>query len=190
MFACPADLKMTTVPKYRLVYFDVRSLGEPIRWIFKYSGVPFVDDRLPWNYVEWSQETKFQFNSTVRQIPVLYETGKRELCQSQVISRYLACQFGLTGDNSWDNARCDEVISLVLDLFAAKKATSFEMDSQRKLRMKADLDEKFRLYYEKFSKILEEDEGDFILGSKVTHADFWLANFISIWDEPMRKECQ
>jgi hypothetical protein len=49
--------KMTT-PKYRLAYFDVRALGEPIRWIFHYKGIPFVDERIEWNYPTWFAETK------------------------------------------------------------------------------------------------------------------------------------
>ncbi len=50
-------------------------------------------------------------------MPVLYQEGKRELCQSHVISRYLATKNGLVGDNEWDNARLDEVISLLFDLY-------------------------------------------------------------------------
>lgn len=49
---------MSSNPKYRLVYFDVRALAEPIRWIFAYSGTPYVDERIPWNYVTWYKETK------------------------------------------------------------------------------------------------------------------------------------
>jgi len=58
-----------------------------------------------------------EYLSTVGQIPVLYEEGKPELCQSQAISRYLATKFGLNGNTDWDNARIDEIISLIFDLF-------------------------------------------------------------------------
>ncbi|ODN04946.1 Glutathione S-transferase [Orchesella cincta] len=176
---------MSDTPKYRLVYFDVRALGEPIRWIFAYSGTPFVDDRIPWDYPTWFSTRKPDFSSTVGQIPILYEEGKRELCQSHVISRYLAKKFGLVADNDWDEAKVDEVISLVHDLFITWRTTLFERDPERKKQMKLIVDQKFKLYYAKLSSILEEEKGDFILGNKVTHADFWLANFISIWDEPM-----
>lgn len=51
------------------------------------------------------------------QVPVLYEDGKPELGQSQAISRYLAKQFNLTGDNIREDAKLDEIISQVFDLF-------------------------------------------------------------------------
>ncbi len=68
-----------------------------------------------------SESDLTEYVSTVGQIPVLYEEGKPELSQSQVISRYLAKKFGLTGDNDWEDARLDEVISLVYDLFICKE---------------------------------------------------------------------
>jgi len=43
---------------YRLAYFDVRALAEPIRWIFAYTETPFVDERIPWDYPKWFSETK------------------------------------------------------------------------------------------------------------------------------------
>lgn len=30
------------VPPYRLVYFDIRGLAEPIRWMFCLAGIPFI----------------------------------------------------------------------------------------------------------------------------------------------------
>jgi len=46
------------------------------------------------------------------------------------------------------------------------------------------VDARFQLNYAKWNQILEQSGGPFILGKKLTHADFWLANFISIWDDP------
>lgn len=53
-------------------------------------------------------------------MPVLHEEGRPELTQSHVISRYLAKKFDLTGDNDWEDARVDEAISLIFDLFMCK----------------------------------------------------------------------
>lgn len=49
---------MSSPPKYRLVYFDVRALGEPIRWLFSYTKTPFVDERVDWDYPKWFTQTK------------------------------------------------------------------------------------------------------------------------------------
>lgn len=43
--------KVTNFPKYKLIYFDVRAVGEPIRLIFAYAKVPYEDKRIP--FKEW-----------------------------------------------------------------------------------------------------------------------------------------
>jgi len=176
-----------STPKYRLVYYDVRALGEPIRWIFHYTGTPFVDERIPWDYPTWFAEIKQKFASTNGQIPVLHEEGQPELCQSHVISRYLATKFDLVADSARDNATLDELISMVFDLFFVwRTLIMFEKDPERKKFNRQKVDEKFKLAYTKWNKRLEESGGDYVIGKKLTHADFWLASFVSIWDDPMK----
>lgn len=33
------------MPSYKLTYFPVKALGEPIRFLFSYGGTEFIDDR-------------------------------------------------------------------------------------------------------------------------------------------------
>lgn len=33
-------------PKYKLTYFDIKALGEPIRMLFSYANVEFEDERI------------------------------------------------------------------------------------------------------------------------------------------------
>jgi glutathione S-transferase len=73
---------------------------------------------------------------------------------------------------------------LNLDILAWRTLL-FERDFERKAQGRVLLEGKFRLYYAKFSKILETSGGDYVIGNKLTHADFWLASFISVWDEPL-----
>jgi len=178
-------MSFSGLPKYRLKYFDVRALAEPIRWIFHYTGTPFIDDRIPWNNIAWIKEEKKKYTSTVGQIPILYEEGKPELSQSHVISRYLAKQFGLVGDNDWDDARVDEVISLVFDLYIYWRTNIiFESDFERRAKNRTLVEARFEIYYAKFNRMLEESGGPYILGKKLTHGDFWLASYLNIWDDP------
>lgn len=37
---------MTEYSSVRLIYFDIRGLAEPIRWMLKMSGVEFTDERI------------------------------------------------------------------------------------------------------------------------------------------------
>ncbi|OXA60888.1 glutathione S-transferase 1 [Folsomia candida] len=175
-----------STPKYRLVYFDVRALGEPIRWLFNYAGVEFVDERIPWDYPTWFAKTKQNYFSTVGQVPVLYEDGKPELGQSQAISRYLAKQFNLTGDNIREDAKLDEIISQVFDLFIWwRMYLIFEKDPERKKANRMLVDGRLSAAYTTWNRVLVESQGPYILGNKLTHADFWLAHFVSVFDDPM-----
>lgn len=70
----------------------------------------------------------------------------------------------------------------------AWRSNVFERNPEIKKEGKIVVDTKFKVYYKKFSKVLSEREGDFVLGNKLTHADFWLANFISMWNEPLVRE--
>lgn len=40
--------------KYKLVYFDIRGLAEPIRWMLAIADQEFEDERIP--LLAWSQE--------------------------------------------------------------------------------------------------------------------------------------
>lgn len=43
---------------FKLTYFDVKSLAEPIRWIFHYHNIPFEDIRIEWDYPKWFEQYK------------------------------------------------------------------------------------------------------------------------------------
>ena len=43
-------------PVYKLTYFNLRYLGEPIRLMFTYAGVPFEDVRVDW--LDWIDKDK------------------------------------------------------------------------------------------------------------------------------------
>lgn len=40
------------MPQYKVTYFDIRGLGEPIRIFLNYVGVPFEDDRISQEGIE------------------------------------------------------------------------------------------------------------------------------------------
>jgi len=42
---------MSEQPQYKLTYFDLRAIGEPIRFMFVYKQVEFENDEV--NHLEW-----------------------------------------------------------------------------------------------------------------------------------------
>jgi glutathione S-transferase len=65
----------------------------------------------------------------------------------------------------------------------------FERDQERRKTNRVMVDARFELFYTKWNTILQESGGPYVLGKKLTHADFWLASFINIWDDPMVDFC-
>ena len=47
------------MPSYKLTYFDITGLGEPIRILFNYGGIDFVDNRI--SFEEWPQHKSSKY---------------------------------------------------------------------------------------------------------------------------------
>lgn len=54
------------------------------------------------------------------QLPILEIDGKERLHQSSAITRYLAKQFGLAGDNDWESLQVDIAYNILNDFRASK----------------------------------------------------------------------
>lgn len=130
------------IPKYKLLYFNVTGLAEPIRYLLHYKNIPFEDHRF--EYDEWLKikPSKYQnilavafpsptsnfFNQPFfknisdmpfGQVPVLIEDGK-EICQSVAICRYLGKKFGLTGKDDKEALEADIIVDTLTDLRLSK----------------------------------------------------------------------
>jgi len=84
--------------KFKLTYFTLKFLGEPIRYQFAYADVDFEDHRIAqddWPALKESYE--------YRKLPVLEVDGKT-LNQSVAINRYLGKRFGLVASDPFTDA--------------------------------------------------------------------------------------
>ncbi|GMT21603.1 hypothetical protein PFISCL1PPCAC_12904, partial [Pristionchus fissidentatus] len=93
----------SVMPAYKLVYFDVRGLGEVSRLLFHASKTPFEDYEVALNGDEW---TTLKQKTPFGKMPVLYVDGK-PLAQSFAIARYLAREFGFAGNSPFECALVD-----------------------------------------------------------------------------------
>ncbi|KAE8746461.1 Glutathione-S-transferase S-2-like [Frankliniella occidentalis] len=137
-------------PKYKLHYFDLTALGEPIRYLLSYGNLDWEDIR--YSYAQW--ET-VKSTMPYGQMPVLYIDDKI-FAQSSAISRYLAKQVGLSGKDDLENLQIDQAVDLFHD-FPAKKDR---------------LKEQVPFYLDKFQEIVKENKG-YLVNGKLTWADIY-----------------
>lgn len=58
-------------PSYKLTYFDLTALGEPIRFLLKYGNIEFEDVRVKIGDESWEKEFKpsnLEFKQSMAQI--------------------------------------------------------------------------------------------------------------------------
>jgi len=168
------------MPEYKLTYFNCRYLAEPIRWIFAVAGEPFEDIRIEDDdWPEW--KPKFNWG----QAPVLHEDGK-EMSQSSAIARYLARKFKLVGATDYQAYLCDQYVDHITDWRLQWYPVYCESnDEKRQEIVKQLMVEIFPKYLKKFNANVEASGGPFLLGADYSWADFFLANFLEIFEEYM-----
>jgi hypothetical protein len=121
--------------EYKLHYFNVTGLGEPIRFLFHYGGIEFEDIR--YSAEDWLEAKKskyfifmllsnkylmckFNFSDMpFGQMPVLEIDGEK-IAQSNAICRYLAKLVGLGSDNEFESMQIDSVVDSFNDLRLSK----------------------------------------------------------------------
>jgi len=110
---------------YKLIYFNVRGLGEPSRLLFAYAGVDYEDHRYKIEFkagarpewVEFANDAQAgKFNHALGQIPILEVDGKLSFGQSKAIERYLARQFGFFGQDEAEGAVVDSISEHIREL--------------------------------------------------------------------------
>ncbi|KII61103.1 Glutathione S-transferase [Thelohanellus kitauei] len=157
---------MTT--QYTLHYFDMRARGEIIRLIFNFAGVPYTDNKVPFEcWDDFKSNHELPFN----QLPVLEFEG-RTLAQS------------LNGNDNVEKAYLDQIVGGVEDLYIRLLPIIYlERDEKSK---KEKLDKFFIEVYPSwlmaFQKLLGKYENGqkFLLGSKFSWADLALFEIIDL----------
>lgn len=160
-------------PTYKLIYFSVKALGEPIRFLLSYGGVEFEDYRF--EREQWPQlKPSMPFGKT----PVLEIDGK-QTHQSAAICRYLAKQFGLNGSSDWEALEIDAIVDTFTDFRQQIANYYYDQDEASKEKKWEPLkNETVPYYMSKFEEVVNKNDGYFVSG-KLTWADLY---FVGILD--------
>lgn len=118
---------------YKLYYFNITALAEPIRMMLSYGDIDFDDIRVAredwpklkpckmvWNYYREVERNHRLFPAMpMGQMPVLEVDGKK-IHQSVSICRYLAKKVKLDGKTDFENFEIDSVVDTINDLRLSK----------------------------------------------------------------------
>ncbi|KYN04887.1 PREDICTED: glutathione S-transferase-like isoform X1 [Cyphomyrmex costatus] len=169
------------MPSYKLIYFPVSALAEPIRFLFHYAGIEFEDERF--DRKDWP---KLKPSTPFGKVPVLEVDGK-QIDQSVAISRYLAKQCGLAGKNDWESLEIDATVDTIHDVRANIAAFFYESnetvkDAKRKAAM-----ETVPFYLERLDAQVKKNGGYFVGGS-LTWADFVFVGLLEYLNHMMKED--
>ncbi|XP_011309957.1 glutathione S-transferase [Fopius arisanus] len=160
------------MPTYKVIYFPVKALAEPIRFLLSYGGVEFEDERF--DRADWPAiKPTMPFGQT----PVLEVDGKK-IHQSTAICRYLAKQFGLAGKNDWENLEIDAAIDTIHDLRLKIGAYSYETNEVAKEEKKGPLFKDVVPFYLERLDAQVKKNGGYFIGGRLTWADLVFAGLL------------
>ena len=162
-------------PTYRLIYFPIEGRAELTRLLFRYSGVEFEDYGLPReNWPTLKQDPKIKFG----QVPILEISGK-PVAQSSAIVRYLSQKFGYLPTDPDAALPIEELYAFITSDLGDKNSTANVIkDPEAQEAYRKDYFENQlprRLAY--LERILEGNTTGFLVGDKITLADFALIDF-------------
>eukprot|EP00930_Biecheleria_cincta_P096157 TRINITY_DN88031_c0_g1_i1.p1 TRINITY_DN88031_c0_g1~~TRINITY_DN88031_c0_g1_i1.p1 ORF type:complete len:315 (-),score=58.39 TRINITY_DN88031_c0_g1_i1:129-1073(-) len=174
---------------FKLNYFPITALGEPIRTIFTLAKIPFEDEPLPGE--KWQEVKKSLPDGS--QMPILHVTtgGKTEmLFQSRAILRYIGSIGSYKGSrlyptNIKERYYCDEVIEMVEDIRPPIAATFAIEDQAEKEAARAALVRPGGKMYSPMVKLNERlGKFPFAAGDKPTIADAYVVSVLFMLQQP------
>lgn len=164
------------MPSYRLTYFDIKGLAEPIRLAFTIGQVPFEDIRVTKD--EWAAK---KATMPFAQLPILEVDGKI-ICQSQSILRYAGKLSGTyPKDDDLLAMRIDEVLGCIGDIRMKLVPSMYEPDEDKKLAMRKKFaDEQLPEWCQRMEAYFAANgQTQFAAGSSLSIADLELGVMVS-----------
>jgi len=164
------------MPHYKLTYFAGRGRGDPIRFLFAQAGVPFDDHRVTMD--DWKA---LKAKTPGGQLPVLEVDGKH-LSQSMAIARYLAREFSLGGDSTFDQALADMYVDGFSDMYnkftpVIIASITGQPDEKKKELLNTFKTESYTPFLDRYEKFLSTNGTGYFVGKKLSWADIVIAEW-------------
>ncbi|CAL4105798.1 unnamed protein product, partial [Meganyctiphanes norvegica] len=156
----------TTMPEYKLMYFNLQARAELTRLCFAYGGIAYEDDRIEGTWAERKKEMPGG------QVPVLLVDGK-PLTESLAMARYIAKQAGLVPKDDLQAAHCDAIVDtlngMMPDIYQKVIFGKLEPAEKQKLLKEDLVPNKFNPVLNRLNERLSNQ--DWFLSDMVTWAD-------------------
>uniref|UniRef100_A0A069DQM3 glutathione transferase n=1 Tax=Panstrongylus megistus TaxID=65343 RepID=A0A069DQM3_9HEMI len=158
---------------YKLTYFPVKALAEPIRFILSYMDKEFED-------VRFERENWPTIKPTMPfgKVPVL-EVDGTQLHQSTAITRYFGKEAGIAGKDNWEALQIDIAVDTIHDLRQAISSFWYESDENVKEKKRNEvLKDVVPFYLNKLDELVKSN-GGYLANSALSWGDLY---FIAISD--------
>ncbi|KAF9912165.1 hypothetical protein EC991_000575 [Linnemannia zychae] len=161
---------------FRLLYFPLEGQGQTSRDLLTYGGAKW-ENTLPKNWTEEKANTPFGY------LPVLYIIkGDKQavISETHAIENYLAKQFGLMGDNEYEEAIIRSFHCSSACLFNVLSASViWNLPEVRQKGLQAFKARQFDLWVETHERhLVDNGNNGHYIGNKLSLADIRTANLI------------
>ncbi|KAF2904005.1 hypothetical protein ILUMI_02176 [Ignelater luminosus] len=169
-------------PAYKLTYFPISGLAEPLRYLMSYGGIEFEDYRF-----ERENWPNLKPNMPFGQVPVLEVNGKLAH-QHVAMARYLAKQVKLVGKDDWEDLEIDAIVETINDLRQKIFFYYYEQHLEsRRSQKELFFRETLPYYLERLDAIAKNNNGHLAVG-KLTWADVFFVSFIEYFNFLLNQE--
>eukprot|EP00929_Paragymnodinium_shiwhaense_P000532 TRINITY_DN100775_c0_g1_i1.p2 TRINITY_DN100775_c0_g1~~TRINITY_DN100775_c0_g1_i1.p2 ORF type:complete len:242 (-),score=60.70 TRINITY_DN100775_c0_g1_i1:315-986(-) len=176
------------MPSFKLTYFPITGLGEPVRATFALAGIPFEDVHVTgesWKALKEAEPAKYG----AHQLPLLEMDGQL-MPQSRALLRYIGSIGSFEGKKLYPEdplARyyCDEVIEMIEDIRPAIVPTFAIADQAEKEAARAALMAPGGKMYQGFEKLDERlGKFKFAAGDSPSIADIYVVTVSYLMQAP------
>ncbi|KAF5279380.1 hypothetical protein FQA39_LY05490 [Lamprigera yunnana] len=159
-------------PTYKLIYWPISGIAEPIRYLLSYGGIDFEDFRFVQK--KWPE---IKPDMPFGQVPVLEIDGKAAY-QSIAICRYLAKKVKLCGSNDWEDMEIDAVVDTIDDFRKKVSLYWYETNSYFKNKLKGPLlAETIPYFLGHLEEIAKTNKG-YLVAGRLSWADFYFVGIL------------